>query len=739
MRTNLKTTTTMRYLRFIAVISLLLLTSNSYACFNPWYSYLNYSIYRIDDSIGQESESKKMANLKEWQAMTSLDIPIEDIEKVVYTMTLEEYEVFYKAERYSGTNAFARWIKTNDKAIMDFLLLAKRNEHIRLQHNSLWYYPSMKIKGPTTLEEIVELSLSNNDSRLRHRYLLQAIRALYTLNRYEECIDIWNKEFKTLDKNHAIRRHAHMYMAGALYHTGNVEQALTEYAEIGDINSILYISKLEGMDIDDIALMELLYRNNPANGKVLSMLYNHITNIDDNPFSEWYDVNNNICSPTMTRLTEMATTLASEGYDPVLWNYTAAYLHALQGNESEARKAIALADHCECSPFMRDSIEVMKIFIDAKFSTLDKRYYKRLHEQMSWLNDKIKEHSPAAAKMYDYDVFYYIHPVSNDYWKTTSQMVINSMLCPRLLKADQEVLALQLANMSSNYALKEIDCIHHTFWNTAIYETEDYGYCSAKEYRHTRNTPNDLDYASYFCYLANIVSTDAMQAYLDIVAKPATSFDSYLNECGYTNSSYLNDIMGMRYLRDMRYEEAATTLAKVEFEYNHAHNLRLYYDPFDFSKRRDIRDVFDFDFRYHFAKRMADLEQSIAHESDPDRRGRMMIEYGYGMAASVSHCWQLCYYQSGYIWHTYINYLWKSSDTDLERRGYELINEGLETIVSSELKAEMLYRFGNLYTVATEYEYTRYGKYVERHCDNLCDYLMNLPESERKHKWQYGE
>ena len=729
----------MRYLRFIAVISLLLITSNSYACFNPWYSYLNYSIYRIDDSIGQESESKKMANLKEWQAMTSLDIPIEDIEKVVYTMTLEEYEVFYKAERYSGTNAFARWIKTNDQAIMDFLLLAKRNEHIRLQHNSLWYYPSMKIKGPTTLEEIVELSLSNKDSRLRHRYLLQAIRALYTLNRYDECIDIWNKEFDTLDKNHTIRRHAHMYMAGAIYHTGNVEQALREYAEIGDINSILYISKLEGMDIDDIALMELLYRNNPANGKVLSMLYNHITDIDDNPFSEWYDVNNNICSPTMTRLTEMATTLASEGYDPAFWNYTAAYLHALQGNESEARKAIALADHCECSPFMRDSIEVMKIFIDAKFSTLDKRYYKRLHEQMSWLNDKIKEHSPAAAKMYDYDVYYYIHPMTNDYWKTTSQMVVNSILCPRLMADGQEVLALQLANMSSNYTVKQIDCIHQIVYDYKSYKTFDYGYCYVDEYRYTRSTPNELDYATYFCYLANIVDTDSLRAYLDIVENPATSFDSYLNECGYTDSSYLNDILGMRYIRDMRYQEAEKHLAKVKFEYNYAHNLHIHYDPFDYSKRRKASREFDFDFRYQFAKRMAELERNIAKESDPNRRARMTVEFGFGMVSSVSTCWQLSYYQSGYVGNLYREYIWSDIDNAVSSRGYDLINEGLEMFNDLEIKAEMLYRFGNLYTVGTEYRDTYYGRYVERHCDNLCDYLTNLPEEKRSQQWYYNE
>lgn len=729
----------MRYLRFIAVISLLLVASNSYACFNPWYSELEYSIYRIEDKES-DTPSKRMANLMEWQAMTSPEISIEDIEKIVYNLSLEEFEVLYKAERYSGTNAFMHWIKSNDEAIMDFLLLAKRNEHIRFQYNSLWYYPSMKIKGPTTLEEIVELSLSNKDSRLRHRYLLQAMRALYTLNRYEECMALWNEEFDTLDKNHTMRRHAHMYMAGALYHTGDVEQALTEYAEIGDIDSIVYISKLEGLGIDNIALMELLYRNNTDNSEVLSMLFNKITYLDDNPFGDAYDVSMNNTSWELSELCDMASRLAADGYEPTFWNYTAAYLHALQGNEAEARKAIAKADKCKCSPFMSDSIEVMKIYIDAKFSPLDKRYDSTLFKQMRWLNEKIKEHSPAVAKEYDYDVYYYTYPMSKDYWKTTSQMIINSMLCPRLINEGNEVRALQLANMSSNFTANYINCIHHQYYDYVTYDWNDLGYHTLDEYRRATDLNNHLDYSSFFFHLANVVDRDSFKAYLDMVEKPSTTFDKYLNECGYVDSSYLNDIMGTRYIRDMQYQKAVEHLAKVKFGYNTQHNLQLSYNPFDISMKRNKVTKIEHDFRLRFAKRMAELERNIAQESDPNRRARMMIDYGFGMISSVSSCWELSYYQNGTVGHVYANHIWYYYDNlEAEKRGYEIINEALEMFTDRELKAEMLYRFGNLYTVGTEFEDTHYGKYVQRHCDNLCDYLVNLPEKQRSHRWYYYE
>lgn len=47
-----------------------------------------------------------------------------------------------------------------DTAILDFLLLAKTNEYIRLKRNSRWYYPSMKIGARMTLEEIADSAIS---------------------------------------------------------------------------------------------------------------------------------------------------------------------------------------------------------------------------------------------------------------------------------------------------------------------------------------------------------------------------------------------------------------------------------------------------------------------------------------------------------------------------------------------------------------------------------------------------
>ena len=79
----------MRFLRFLAVISLALLPEVGSACYDPWFYTMSPTIYRVEMPADEEAMSKKRANLLEWQAMTSKEISLEDIEAVVYTMPLK--------------------------------------------------------------------------------------------------------------------------------------------------------------------------------------------------------------------------------------------------------------------------------------------------------------------------------------------------------------------------------------------------------------------------------------------------------------------------------------------------------------------------------------------------------------------------------------------------------------------------------------------------------------------------
>ena len=245
-------------MRYLLAISLMVVPLVADACWHPWTLYNSTSLFRLDN-FKSVNKNIKETNCRYWQSLTHRDIPLEDIEYVVYTMPLAEYETFYAMAVYYEDNAFAQWIKRNDPEIMDFLLLAKRNEHMRFQYSSKWYYPTMKVGGPVSLEEIVEQSLGSQSVRLRDRYLLQAVRALTTLKRYDECLELWDREISLLPKDNFMRRLCYEYIAGAYYHTGDVERAMLMFASYGDTGSMYYIAKQQDMDLTTVDIIRYSY------------------------------------------------------------------------------------------------------------------------------------------------------------------------------------------------------------------------------------------------------------------------------------------------------------------------------------------------------------------------------------------------------------------------------------------------------------------------------------------------
>lgn len=718
---NLKTIPTMRLLRFLAVISLLLLPEIGRACYYPWYYCSSPALYRVEQIDESAVESKKMANLRDWQQMTSLDIPIDDIERVVYTMTLEEYEALCAVEHYTGSNMFARWIKENDPAIMEFLLLAKRNEFVRFGYNSLWYYPTMKVGGPMTLEEIIDVSLNTKDERLRSRYMLQAMRAMYTLCRYDECIELWEREFESRPMEDTMRRHAYLYIAGALYHTGEVDKAIDMYAEAGDINSILYIAQLEGIDISKVELLERLYRNNPNNPTILERVVNIVYEDEGPIFFRENGYEEHVLSNNSRELLDMSLRLASEGRDAAIWYYTAAYIYYLEGRLDDADRTLMLAEHSHKSPFMSESIEVLRIIIDAHTAKLDKRYEQRLLKQLTWLEEKNYAYIDGVDMNYTSSVSFYVFPTGLYYWKSSMQYLINEILVPRYQEAGNGVRALQLANYSSYFLLRPNTSIHESYYDSDNYEWIDMGYDTLNDYRHFIYGFNALDYSTFFFSVVDTSDIDDVLAYVEGANTPNGELERLLNRGSYLDRDFLYDIAGTHCLRNMRYAEAERYLNEVDYYYsNYGLNVSQKYDPFEFERVRKRSG----DFRLDFAREMASLERAMDNATNSNVRARYMIRYAIGLKNSFTRCWELTHYYYGYVPHTYDTHSWWSDAHTKVTIGKAnaMVQEALSIIDDRELAAEMHYMFGNFRTVALDYPDTYYGDIVRTQCDHLNDY-----------------
>lgn len=698
-------------MRYLLAISLMVVPLVADACWHPWTLYNSTSLFRLDN-FKSVNKNIKETNCRHWQSLTHRDIPLEDIEYVVYTMPLAEYEAFYAMAVYYEDNAFAQWIKRNDPEIMDFLLLAKRNEHMRFQYSSKWYYPTMKVGGPVSLEEIVEQSLGSQSVRLRDRYLLQAVRALTTLKRYDECLELWDREISLLPKDNFMRRLCYEYIAGAYYHTGDVERAMLMFASYGDTGSMYYIAKQQDMDLTTVDIIRYSY----LSGAPLSKFSRDIRKmiVDAETFPIVYEFGD---KPVVTDEILAIRDLAIEAggnpncADRAQWLYIAAYIYMQQGNYAQAKAMLSRAEKAPASDYMKESIKVLSIYLDALTATYNAAYEERLFEQIKWFEERVR--LDFNSDDYDYCMW---HDFSENYWYSSMTRILSYTVAPRYLEMGNPARALQLMNFADYLPYKYVTSIDY-------YVDNDYGYwwtsSNIEEYRRERGTFNRIDYSTWFFNTINKQTPDAAIAYVERALNPTSEFDRYLNDVGYTSPDFLYDIVGTLCLRHMRYQEAERYFSLVSLDYQYMLNVTLKRDPFDALCPEGDRIL---DFRYRFATTMALLERGIEATTDINRRASLLVKFGIGMGNSVTTCWPLTYYGSS------CNDDWRGDSVALalHNRAIISINEALSAFTDDELKAEALYTLGRHYTVVSSYGYTKKAEFVRRHCDNYYDYKPAL-------------
>ncbi len=707
----------MKSIKFILAISFIaaIAIPSAHACWDPIYPLNTYFMFRGYDFDAEDSDSdssklelseyeKERLNCELWQQLTSSQIPFDDIKHIVYTMTLPEYEEFYSNPNYLGRNKFAIWIKeSNDTEILDFLLLAKNVEFIRLEQNSRWYYPSVKNGVSSSLDEIVNKALANKSPRLRDRYLLQAIRALMSLNRYEECLTLWKDEISKLPNDNLMRRMVYEYVLGADIRTVFSKEAFEYCLKSGHIEYLRLATKNpQKNSYTDI--FELAYQHSPNSKRVEKLLHDFVRRAEPDFFDQKH------------RLTDdhrKTKSLALRiGADPkinnrALWYYAAAFIANLEEHFDEASRILTLAENAPGTQFVKESIKILRMHIDARSLTCNDAYERRLFTQLSWLDNKIRQdrkndYYSNVPRYYNYSYYY---------WNDMLRRILLDDVCPRMIAAGRTTRALQLANMAENRLIQLSKTIE--VWS------EDN--MSIEAYRRSPNHRNEIDYRNYFFAMADSIGTDKFIEYHNRVRHPQSAFDRFLNDRGYTDSDYLNDISGTLCLRDMRYEEAERYLRDIKPSFaNHLNTIQIY-DPFNVKSRQKITG----NFKHRFAKEMVKLHNTISTTTDPNIKAKAMYSYANGLRNSFSLCWELTqYYQGGN----------DTSDTLPRDRRYSpsslaaieqannMLDSAIDIATDDELKAQLLFNNLNYITVVKKYPHTHVARMMRGHCDSYRDY-----------------
>ena len=696
----------MKLTKYLLANLLIIFTiNNMHACWEPSYIPAAHFMYRVSDpsSIKSEALPSYNENCIEWQKLSSHKISVDEISYVVYKMPIREFENIYDNRKKKYDNKFLEWITKRDTTLLNLLLVAKTTEYIRSQMCSKWYYPTMNIQSRFSLEDIINISLSSKDKKLRDRYLLQGMRALFTLERYDDCVNLWNDEISKLHRQNLMRRLSEDYYSGAEWEINHSKKSIEYFAQIGDIQSLLYCLDRAEENLSPIEALALLCQYNPNFENIPHTLQTFVKELEpigacgfQDVYEETYDA-------------KILYTLCLEmGANPkvknqAMWYYTAAFLADLKGDTQNASNIISLAEKSKSSKFIDESIAVFRMYIDAKTSTYNNEYEQHLFRQLKWLDNKIVANITKDVRNETYSGYKLICGLSYYYWNDMLRRILIAEVCPRMIESGKSVRALQLANMASNRLLGLVN--------------------KSNSYKYNKDGYNGFDYSNHFFEMIDSIGVENAKNYVASVFNPSSAFDKYLNARGYNDRNYLNDIIGTQYLRNMQYANAVKYLGKVSIAYNNHLNVDMLYDPFrvERSKKSSYR------YKYDFAKEMYRLEGIMnSPTTDSNTKANAMFQYALGLKNSFTNCWDLTqYYKGQYFWNQVNNKRkWESDALTIAatNKSKSLFALATETATDPEIKANIQYSLCNFRIVAEKYPNSSKGQLVRGACDNLRDY-----------------
>ena len=686
--------------RVLCVMTLAVAAAGAHACGPFPYVKTDIWFFNVTEGTPTNSNNTKKENLRLWQQETSANIPLTDIEKIVYgnfdALSWEENEVADSIR----SNKFYRWLRSHKAAAQqEFLTFAKQVERIRAEKCSPWYYPAEKADGNIDrgFDNLIEQCSTHIDDKLRERYGLQLIRLLHASCRYEECVAAYNRWFGDVADDHLMKRMAMDYVAGAWTRLGDAGKANRYFAMKGDMNS------LNGVDV-----LTYMAEFNPSVYPMKEIEdrlgVNYELGCAYRKYSEEH-IRSSVL-PAAHKVVE-AGTAKNLGE----WEFLVAYLEGEYNNDYEAADKYihqALA-HGLPTQTGRDHARAYKMAVDGARGNV-----KPLLADLKWLENKVK---------YGGD----IHS-----WRQIALGITYCYWFPYMTEHEH----LPMAILLSNYVEDLCGCVEGWSKDARLLTTQE-----KKQMRTSRKEHNEIDFGGN---LVRFIMTLKPQDLIDYkhCLNDKSKLVAYLRDGGRNDDDFLNELIGTLYLQECNYIGAINWLSKVSPDYQYTLNTYkggyLTRDPFAFtpeSKQNKRESTKPFpqlrnkqNVKLTFAVQMYRLEREMKQGKDEHAREMAEVKYTLARYASFSSCWALTAYEDGWTWsnHGYHDAVeskrWERQDAERERM-QRTIDKVVASIHNDETAAEVQYLLGNLKTVAKKYSDTATGKFVRTHCDNWKDWI----------------
>ncbi len=247
-----------------------------------------------------------------------------------------------------------------------------------------------------------------------------------------------------------------------------------------------------------------------------------------------------------------------------------------------------------------------------------------------------------------------------------------------------------------------------------------------------------FSYSSDMFELADSLSANKLATYVRWQTEGQGEFDLFLASGSNQDVVFWHDIVGTHYIRENKYEEAQRWLSRLPKGYERETNIyreqKGYYlrDPFDLSVEdpnpRRKRLTTTNDYKLNFAKHMIQYEHDMKYGRTADIRGEAKVYYAAALKNQWDYCWALTKYSRGYYDDEEWSDEWNGTIHTKEYKNMientnRLIQEGLDEITDSELKARLLHAMQRNKEVMDECPHTEVAQQLRLHCDTWRDYV----------------
>jgi len=728
----------MKSLKYTLVSWLLLFCTNGFSCWSPTYSTGEYYMfYAYDNTKIKSSVSLNEMNIEEWRKLIKNQATIEDIKEVVYKYSINDMEkiAIHKlvSEDAMYKNSFVRYLqKSNDTEIVDFLILAKHCEMARAKRADKWWYPTKEDLKNYDLQVILDEALAYKGALLKNRYLLQAVRAAYTMGNDDLCLNLWDKQIKKLPHS-AVKTMCMGYIGGIEFRKGNYEKAIQFYNESNDQASFWWCAKYLTKENSSMERIKILYQYQPSSEELAVMVQDICREAEEYANPQVFD-NKNYNSDKYrenrkhyVELRDFALRVAVEkrSNNPAMWQYTAAFLTFLDGKTALAQQYAEKAAALQGTSFIKEKNKVLQIMLEAYAEkSYNEEFEKRFLPKLQWLDSLIVR----DVKKVVYGDWSTKSNFSQYYPFDMMRKIVLGVMSPKYQQQNDFTKALLLAGMASERLRLLVNFKRNEEWNED-YSTDIFNYMDK-------------------CPVENVVEYQQL-----LQSGGRCKYEQFLASKCYKNDDYLNELIGTKFMRLEKFEEAIPYLSNVSNQYIKNMNIYSYFrlDPFrEVFESKKLQKPYP-EYKLNFANKMLSLQQKMETEQNREKKAAAIWQYAIALERAVSNweAWALTTYYMGSGYDNF-NYVFNDWEKPLLKRSEKLIAQAGKTMENSKstvIQAKYDWYMNVEYSYEGWQKNETYKNFAEKYkdksvlqpfisgCDNFKSYYIPQYMNE---KWAYS-